>query len=56
MTQANRETTCHTTRVVSVDEPTEVNVYAFGYDSGGVGSADSGKYDAEAYISAIAVR
>lgn len=51
---ANREATCHTTRVVSVAAPTEVKVYAFGYTDD-QGSADSGKFAAIAYVSATYV-
>jgi hypothetical protein len=55
MTLPNREATCHTTRVVTVTEPTEVTVYAFGYDDS-EGSADSGKFDVYTGTSAVSVR
>ncbi|HEX6875942.1 MAG TPA: hypothetical protein VF165_09815 [Nocardioidaceae bacterium] len=46
---SGRDITCATSRVVTVDAPTTVNVYGFGYEADGQGSADSGKVDA-AYV------
>lgn len=51
---ADRETTCQTTRVVELDAPTQILVYAFGY-ADNQGSADSGKFTAVAHVSAIHV-
>ena len=51
---ADREASCSTTRVVEVDEPTEVLVFGFGYQDD-LGSADSGKVDATAHVTAVSV-
>lgn len=48
---ANREATVHTTRVVKLDEPTDVLVYAFGYEDD-EGSGASGQVDAASYVTA----
>jgi len=49
---ANREATCSSTRVVTLDAPTTVQVFAFGY-ADDQGSFDSGKFAAVSYLSAI---
>lgn len=54
--QANREVTTSTTRVVSLDKDTVVTIYVFGYENNGQGSADSGKFDAEVYFTAVPVQ
>ncbi|MFT3871705.1 MAG: hypothetical protein QM714_03525 [Nocardioides sp.] len=51
----DRESTCSSTRIVSVTDPTAVLVYAFGY-SDDTGSADSGKIDAKAFVTAVRVK
>ncbi|HEX7717442.1 MAG TPA: hypothetical protein VF416_09155 [Marmoricola sp.] len=51
---ADREVSCSSTRVVTVDAPTTVQVFAFGY-ADDQGSADSGKFVAQSFLSAIAV-
>jgi hypothetical protein len=51
---ADREATCSSTRVVTVAAPTAVEVFAFGY-ADDQGSADSGKFVAQSYLSAIKV-
>lgn len=51
---ANREATCSTTRVITVDQPTEVTVYVFGY-ADNQGSADGGKFSAYTATSALQV-
>jgi hypothetical protein len=53
--QANREVSVHTTRVVTIPADTTVTVYVFGYDASGEGSADSGLFDAEVYLTAVPV-
>lgn len=54
--QAQREVSTHTTRVVELAEDTTVTVHVFGYDGSGEGSADSGKFDAEVYLTAVPVQ
>lgn len=54
--QANREVTTSTTRVVHLDVDTEVTISVFGYEKNGQGSADSGKFDAEVYFTAVPVQ
>lgn len=54
--QANREVSTSTTRVVSVDVDTVVEVKVFGYENNGTGSADSGLFDAEVHVTAIPVQ
>jgi hypothetical protein len=54
--QANREVTTSTTRVVTLAADTTVEVKVFGYDNAGTGSADSGKFDAQVYLTAIPVQ
>lgn len=54
--QANREVTTSTTRVVRLVEDTEVTISVFGYENNGQGSADSGKFDAEVYFTAVPVQ
>ena len=51
---AGREATCSTTRVVTLDAPTDVTVYVFGY-ADDQGSADSGKFAAYTTTSALQV-
>lgn len=51
---ADREVTCNTTRTVVVEETLTVNVMAFGY-ADDQGSADSGKFDVTANVSAVKV-
>lgn len=51
---ADREASCSTTRVVEVEESTDVVVYGFGYQDD-QGSADSGKIDATAHVTALSV-
>jgi hypothetical protein len=53
-TLEKREATCNTTRAVEVAETTTVKVYGFGY-ADDQGSADSGKVDAAAFVSAVRV-
>lgn len=54
--QQNREVTTSTTRVVTLVEDTMVTVSVFGYENNGTGSADSGKFDAEVYLTAVPVQ
>lgn len=54
--QANREVSTSTTRVVSVDVDTTVEIKVFGYENNGTGSADSGLFDAEVHVTAIPVQ
>lgn len=51
---ANREATCATTRVVTLTATTQVQVFAFGY-ADDQGSADSGKFTAQSFLTAIEV-
>ena len=51
---ANREATCSTTRVVTVNSATTVKVYGFGY-ADDQGAADSGKFKGTAYVTAVRV-
>lgn len=50
----DREATCHTGHVVTLNAPADVLVYAFGY-ADNTGSADSGKFEATSYLSALKV-
>lgn len=54
--QADREVTTSTTRVVTLAVDTVVEVKVFGYDNAGQGSADSGLFDAEVYLTAVPVQ
>lgn len=50
----DREATCNTTRTVTIDEPTNIKVMAFGY-ADNQGSADSGKVDVTVSVSAVKI-
>lgn len=49
-----RDSTCHSSRIVTFTSPTQVQVLAFGYQND-TGSADSGKFNASSFVSAIRV-
>lgn len=51
---ADREATCSSTRVVTLAAPALVEVFAFGY-ADDQGAADSGKFVAQSFLSAIEV-
>lgn len=53
--QANRDITCATNRVITLNQPTTIHVYAFGYDADGQGGADSGLVDASAEVNILKV-
>jgi hypothetical protein len=54
-TAANREVSTSSTRVVTFTETTTVQLLVFGYDNSG-GSADSGKFDAQVFLTAEPVK
>lgn len=53
-TQKDRETSCNTTRLVQVDNETEVVVYGFGYQRNGQGAATNA-VEGSAFVSATPV-
>lgn len=53
---SGRDITCSTSRVVTLDAPTTVNVYGFGYEADDQGSTDSGKVNAAYVVNILNVK